>query len=402
MENSTNFLNTSVEICGIYKITSPTNKVYVGQSSDIRRRMYYYQSLNCKSQQKLYRSLKKYGFSRHVVEIVCQCNVSELDDMERMYVKMFDSLNPITGLNMAEVDTVRRNLPRPDLSKSSFNGTSITVGVKDRYLNALTLKNYSTSTVTSYSNHLDRFILFKKQRHVSLLSSQDINDYLLHMVSNNASATNLNNAISAIRFFFKYVLNRKIKGYLAIRPKKAKTSPILLSESELLEIFRVCSNKKHLAIIYLMYGAGLRVSEIINLKIEHIDSRNNIIHVKLGKGKKDRQVMLDSKVLEALRDYAREYRPSDYLFNGQNKSPQYSVSSIQQFVKSYAIKAGISKRVHPHLFRHQFATGVLECGGDIYDAQVLLGHGSPTTTANVYAHLSSKYIASIKSPISCL
>lgn len=272
--------------------------------------------------------------------------------------------------------------------------------ITEKLIEVLHLKNYSEQTIKSYSYHLEAFLLFKKDRHYTYLSSQDVKDYLIHIKDKSESFRN--QAINAIRCLFTYILNRKLKDYLVIRPKKAKTSPILLSEPELLEIFRVCSNKKHLAIIYLMYGAGLRVSEIINLKIEHIDSRNNIIHVKLGKGKKDRQVMLDSKVLESLRDYAREYRPSDYLFNGQNKSPQYSVSSIQQFVKSYAIKAGISKRVHPHLFRHQFATGVLECGGDIYDAQVLLGHGSPTTTANVYAHLSSKYIASIKSPISCL
>ena len=148
-----------------------------------------------------------------------------------------------------------------------------------------------------------------------------------------------------------------------------------------------------------MFGAGLRVSEVTNLKIDDIDSKCMLIHVKSGKGRKDRPVMLDGNLLKALRDYVREYRPKEYLFNGQNDSPQYSVSSIQQFVKAYAVKAGITKKVHPHLFRHLFITGVLENGGSLIDAQVTAGHSDPRTTANVYAHLSPKYIASIKSPI---
>lgn len=264
------------------------------------------------------------------------------------------------------------------------------------------IKNFSESTKSSYSYHLERFILFKRDRHISVLSSQDINDYLVHMVGKQVSDSSLNQAINAIIFLFRYVLNRKIKDYLVVRPKKVKTSPILLSDSEIAAIFKTCVNKKHLAIMCLMYGAGLRRSEVVNLKIEHIDSKNNLIHIRSGKGMKDRQVMLDANVLKCLRDYFIEYRPKDYLFNGQNDRPQYSASSIQQFVKEYALKAGIKKKVYPHLFRHQFATGVLENGGSLYDAQITLGHERPSTTANVYAHLSPKYIASIKSPIANL
>lgn len=269
--------------------------------------------------------------------------------------------------------------------------------ITEKLTEVLHLKNYSEQTIKSYAYHLESFLLFKKDRHYTSLSSQDVKDYLVHIQEKSESFRN--QAINSIRCLFTYILNRKLKAYLVIRPKKSKTSPILLSESELSAIFKVCSNKKHLAIFYLMYGAGLRVSEVINLKIEHIDSKNNLIHIRSGKGKKDRSVMLDETVLNALRGYFKVYRPNEYLFNGQNNSLKYSVSSIQQFVKAYARKAGISKRVHPHLMRHQFATGVLECGGGIYDTQVLLGHASPTTTAKVYAHLSPKYISSIKSSI---
>lgn len=275
------------------------------------------------------------------------------------------------------------------------------LGIEKKFTDMMSLKGFSEATKRSYSYHLDRFITFKKDRHISILSSQDINDYLLHMVSNKAGSSSLNQAINSIRFFFTYVLNRKIKGYLVVRPKKEKTSPVLLSDQELSTLFSVCTNKKHLAILSLMYGAGLRVSEVVNLKITDIDSKCMLIHVKLGKGKKDRQVMLDEFVLKTLREYFADYKPTNFLFNGQSDE-DYSVSSIQQFVKKYARMASVTKKVHPHLFRHNFATGVLENGGSLYDTQVMLGHDDPRTTANFYAHLSPKYLASIKSPISNL
>lgn len=274
------------------------------------------------------------------------------------------------------------------------------LGMEKKFIDMMSLKGFSEATKRSYSYHLDRFISFKKDKHISILSSQDINDYLLHMVSEKAGSSNLNQAINSIRFLFKYVLNRKIKGYLVVRPKKEKTSPVLLSNEELRAIFSVCTNKKHLAILYLLYGAGLRISEVINLKISDIDSKCMLIHIKSGKGKKDRQVMLDESVLKSLREYFIEFKPKNYLFNGQDED--YSVSSIQQFVKKYARLAGVTKKVHPHLFRHNFATGVLENGGSLYDAQIMLGHNDPRTTANFYAHLSPKYLASIKSPIASL
>jgi site-specific recombinase XerD len=272
------------------------------------------------------------------------------------------------------------------------------LGIEKKFIDMMSLKNMSDATKRSYSNHLERFLALKKNKHVSILSSQDVNDYLLHMVSNKAGSSNLNQAINSIRFLFKYVLNRKIKGYLVVRPKKEKTSPVLLSNEEISAIFSACNNKKHLAILYLLYGAGLRISEVINLKISDIDSKCMLIHIKSGKGKKDRQVMLDESVLKVLREYFIEFKPKNYLFNGQFDD-DYSTGSIQKFVKKYARLAGVTKKVHPHLFRHNFATGVLESGGSLYDAQIMLGHQDPRTTANVYAHLSSKYLSSIKSPI---
>jgi integrase/recombinase XerD len=154
------------------------------------------------------------------------------------------------------------------------------LGLITKFISMMELRNFSPMTIKAYCHHFERFMEFKKGTHLSILSSQDINDYLVYLVDQDASTSKLNQVINSIRFFFKFVLNRKIKGYLVIRPKKAKTSPILLSDSEIADIFNACQNKKHLAIMYLMYGAGLRVSEVINLKIEHIDSKNMLIHVR--------------------------------------------------------------------------------------------------------------------------
>jgi site-specific recombinase XerD len=268
----------------------------------------------------------------------------------------------------------------------------------EKLIEVLNLKNYSEQTIKSYAYHFEMFLEFKKGRHYTYLSSQDVKDYLLELSLTEKSSSFINQAVNSIRCFFTYILNRQLKDYLVIRPKKEKTRPILLSDNELQAIFNVCQNKKHKAIIALLYGAGLRVSEVVNLKVTHVDSECMLIYVIGGKGKKDRAVMLDQKLLYILEDYFEAYEPTEYLFKGQNDA-DYSVSSIQKFVKKYAILAGIKKKVHPHLFRHGFITGVLENGGDIHDAQLMAGHKSPTTTANVYAHLSPKYIASIKSPI---
>lgn len=171
----------------------------------------------------------------------------------------------------------------------------------------------------------------------------------------------------------------------------------MLSDSELQSLFDVCKNKKHKAIIALIVSAGLRVSEIINLKIKDIDSKSMVIRIICGKGRKDRMVVLDMNVLINLREYFAEYRPSEYLFNGQIEL-KYTARSIGEFLKKYAILAGIKKRVYPHLLRHQQITGMLENGTDIHAIQVHSGHSSQRTTAG-YIHMSPKYIASLKSPI---
>jgi site-specific recombinase XerD len=146
-----------------------------------------------------------------------------------------------------------------------------------------------------------------------------------------------------------------------------------------------------------MYAAGLRVSEVINLKISNIDSSRMIINIRDAKGGFDRQVPLDPSLLELFRKYFMEYHPKEFLFNGQD-SPQYSERSIQQFLQKYAKAAGITKHIHPHLLRHNCATHMVEDGTDINLIQKILGHKNVKTT-NIYLHISDNHIRKIRTPL---
>jgi integrase/recombinase XerD len=277
-----------------------------------------------------------------------------------------------------------------------------------KYTQAIRMKGYSEMTLKSYLSHLNLFLDFKNKISCKNLSSQDINDYLVSLNEKNVSESYFNQAINAIRFFFKYVLNKKIKDYLVVRPKKAKTQPIILSDEEIQKTFDVCENIKHKSIISLLYGSGLRVSEVVNLKIKDVDSKNMVIWIRQSKGKKDRMAILTLSTLTLLREYFKEYKPKEWLFNGQvlksdspNTVKQYTVKSIQQFVKTISLKAGITKRVHPHLYRHGYCTGILDNGGDIHDVAVTAGHQSLKTSMG-YIHSSPKYISKIQSPLSAI
>ena len=272
-----------------------------------------------------------------------------------------------------------------------------------KYGEMIDMRKYSDQTKKSYIYHLNLFFDFKSKKQIDKLSSQDINDYLVHLNSKNVSDSYFNQAINAIRFFFKYVINKKIKDYLVVRPKKAKTSLAILDQDEIQLLFDHCGNLKHLAILSLFYSAGLRISEVINLKIEDIDSKQMIIRIRSAKGRKDRLVPLSLETLEILRNYYKEFRPINYLFNGQknfkgHNLEKYSASSIRQFINKIASVANIKKDVWPHLLRHTKITHSLESGIDIHTEQIISGHSNIKTTIG-YTHKSPKFIGSTPTPM---
>lgn len=266
-----------------------------------------------------------------------------------------------------------------------------------KYTQMIEMKKYSNQTLKSYKYHLIRFLDFKNKVSVKNLSSRDINDYLVCLVDSDVSDSYFNQAINAIRFFFKYVLNKKIKDYLVVRPKKAITRPIILDKQEVQAMFDNCKNLKHLAILSLLYSSALRVSEVVNLKISDIDSKQMIIRIRSAKGRKDRLVNLNQKCLDVLRQYYLKYKPKEYLFNGQF-SNKYTAHSIQLWIKKLAYDSGINKDVYPHLIRHTALTHNLEQGVDIRLLQVVAGHANIKTTLG-YTHISPQFISSIPSPM---
>jgi site-specific recombinase XerD len=198
--------------------------------------------------------------------------------------------------------------------------------------------------------------------------------------------------INAIRFLYKFGLDKKYDKVSFKRPKSEKKLPRVIDGEFIKEKLNKIGNLKHKAILTLTYSVGLRVSEIVNLKIEDIDSKRMLIHIKNAKGRKDRLVPLSATVLNLLREYYVEYKPKEYLFNGQN-SNQYSIGSCQKIYKKYIDESG-----HIHTLRHSCATNLLENGTDLKLIQKILGHSNVKTT-EIYTHVSNQMLSKINLPI---
>lgn len=209
----------------------------------------------------------------------------------------------------------------------------------------------------------------------------------------------VNQTISAIRILHKDVLNKEWDPLSIKRPKREKKLPVILSKEEVNLLLKALSNVKHKAILNLGYSAGLRVSEVINLKVEHIDSSRMQIRVVGGKGRKDRYTLLSKSALELLRTYFKEYQPKKWLFEGwSHTEKQYSSTSIQKILKKACKLSGTNKGVSYHSLRHCFATHLLEQGTNLQIIQQLLGHSNIRTTCT-YLHVQQHSLEKVVSPI---
>lgn len=255
-------------------------------------------------------------------------------------------------------------------------------------------RNYSENSIKNYISSVTSFFAQSKSDHPKNIHEQEIREYL-----NKFTEPNTQRSIhGSIKLFYEICLNQKDKFRFIPYCKKSRKLPIVLSQEEVQRIFNACDNLKHRSIMALLYGCGLRVSEVLNLKPQHIDSSRMIINIIQAKGKKDRQVMLPESLLNLLRKYFKEYHPKEYLFNGQN-SNQYSSRSINEFLKTCADKAGVkNKRIYAHLYRHTSFTHLVETGTDINLIQKLAGHSNVKTTL-IYTHISHNLISKINSPL---
>jgi site-specific recombinase XerD len=256
-------------------------------------------------------------------------------------------------------------------------------------------KRYSEHTVSSYVAQIEKFLRYfqKEATKPSEISAKQITEYLGRM--NNHAGHKA--ALCAIKYFYAEVGHQPRKLDNVKFPKKNYKLPIVLSQEEIQRMFTACQNTKHKVILTLLYATGLRVSELLNLKWEHIDRSRMVINVIQGKGKKDRQVMLPETIIPLLSKYWYDYKPKQYVLNGQF-TLQYSQTSVLSVVKDLARRAGITKDVYTHLIRHCSFTHMYENGVDIYSIQKLAGHSSAKTTA-IYTHISHNVISRIQSPI---
>lgn len=263
------------------------------------------------------------------------------------------------------------------------------------YSEELERKGYRNESIKNYVSCVSKFLYHFNTiaTKPSEVNEQNIKDFLRQFKSHNTQRA----YHSAIKCFYKYVCRQPNKFRYIEYCKRDRRLPIVLSVQEMQKIIFSASNIKHKSILCLMYSTGMRVGEVINLKISDIDSQRMVIHVRDAKGGKDRQVTLDPTLLQLLRIYFKRYKPKEYLFNGQFDL-KYSERSIAQFLKRYAEIAGVNRRVHPHLIRHCYATHLVEAGTDMSILQKLLGHSSIKTT-QLYGHISHNLISNIKTPL---
>ncbi len=267
----------------------------------------------------------------------------------------------------------------------------------ETYLQKLELKRYANNTIRNYVAAFEVFINYYKDRELLEINELDIRYYLQKLVQEGRSNSCINQAVNSIKFYYEIVLEMPNRFYTIERPRKERHLPQVLSKEEILAMIHCTNNIKHKCIVSLLYSAGLRRGEIVNLKLTDIDSTRMLIRVAHAKGNKDRYTLLSKTLLKDLRTYYKEWKPLCYLFEGA-RGGKYAAQSVAKIVKNASEKAGIRKKVTPHTLRHSFATHLLENGTDLRYIQSLLGHSSSKTT-ELYTHVATNNFRMIKNPL---
>lgn len=267
-----------------------------------------------------------------------------------------------------------------------------------KYLEILYLKGYSKNTIKTYSVEFAQFLYLLKGHDVNTITTEQLRSYLLYCLQTlQLSENQVHSRINAIKFYFEKVLNMPKITMEIPRPKKPYLLPKVISTEDISKMIQETENIKHKTLLMLVYGMGLRVSEIVQLEIKDIDSKRMQIHIRGAKGKKDRYVNMPEIVLPYLRTYYKTYQPKKYLYEGQY-GEQYSIRSAQQVFKQSLERAKINKCIGIHGLRHSYATHLLEQGTDISHIQKLLGHNNIKTTL-IYTHVSKKELSAVRSPL---
>lgn len=273
------------------------------------------------------------------------------------------------------------------------------MGNFDLFTENLLLRNLSQSTIKSYCSQIS-LVSKTLKKDIDLIDENDLRTLIVKGKARNLSSSTQMSIINAFKAYFKEIHGRKFNHEILPRPKVEQKQPDILSIQEFQIILDSIVNLKHRTIVCLMYSAGLRVSEVINLELKDIDSKNNKINIRNGKGKIDRVVMLDNSILYLMRNYWEQYKTKKYLIEGA-KGDVYSAKSIQQIVKNAVKKVGIDKKISSHSLRHSCFTQLIKNGTDLRTVQKLAGHKNINTTANYIGLIDNDVLGTI-SPINSI
>jgi integrase/recombinase XerD len=293
------------------------------------------------------------------------------------------------------------NADNPILNLERYRNRDTKAGYKhcpEEYLLKLELKRYSDNTVRNYVSCFEAYINHYYKEDPITLNEVDVRNYLQKLIQEGKSNSYVNLAVNSIKFYYEIVHGMPNRFYSIERPRKQKQLPEVLSKEEIVKIINSTNNIKHRCIVGLLYSSGLRRGELLNLNVTDIDSKRMVVKINNAKGNKDRISVLSPSLLKDLQNYYKEYRPVKYLFEGK-KGDKYSASSVLKIIATAADKAGMRKKVTPHMLRHSFATHLLENGTDIRHIQLLLGHSS-TKTTEIYTHVANRSFMEIKDLLS--
>ncbi|MBI2106147.1 tyrosine-type recombinase/integrase [Candidatus Woesearchaeota archaeon] len=261
-------------------------------------------------------------------------------------------------------------------------------------------RRYSTKTIQSYSKCLDKFFQYHKDKNPRKITKTDVKDFIdIKLVDKNRSGNTINLYFNAVKFFMENILNKRL-FYNIKYSKVPRRLPIVLTKEEIKKLINIIENKKHKLIVKLMYSSGLRVSELVNLRVEDFQFDKNYGFVRNGKGGKDRLFIIAQSLKDELKKFIIENNLKEFIFKG-NKNCNLSVRTVQEIIKRNTKRAKIDKKVHPHTLRHSFATHLIENGYDVTSVQSLLGHNSAETTMR-YLHTASPKMINVKSPLDSL
>jgi len=260
--------------------------------------------------------------------------------------------------------------------------------LRQRFIDDLRLRNYARRTIDTY---VSRIACFAKHfgRSPELLGPDEVREFQLHLLQRRVSWSSFNQAVCALRFLYGTTLGRPEQLPLIPYGKRPKTLPSVLAPDEVLRLLDAAPPGRDRVLLQVAYGCGLRLNELLHLRVGDIDSARMVIHVRQGKGAKDRLVPLSLRLLDELRAYWRLCRPRTWLFPGQTADGTMTASNIQRRFGRLVRRVGLTKRCSMHTLRHSYATHLLEAGVDVLTLKALLGHASLQTTAR-YLHVSTR------------